>query len=160
MRGKIAESEAQIAERAKMVERTFTAVGEHIAATTTDAARAIADNTRELTTVLDSRSLEMSRILDEQAKPLVERFAASGSEIERSMAAATEKATARMLSDNANFVDALSKQTAESLDLVADVKRRSPAKPATSSSASLPRMVSWPSLSISPQQAWGRWTES
>ncbi len=123
VRGKIAESEAQIAERAKMVERTFTAVGQHIAATTTDAARAIADNTRELTTVLDSRSLEMSRILDEQAKPLVERFAASGSEIERSMAAATEKATARMLSDNANFVDALSKQTAESLDLVADVKR-------------------------------------
>ena len=123
VQNKIAESEAQFAERTSMVERTFTAVGQHIATTTNDAARAIGDNTRELGNVLASGSDDIARILEEKARPLVERFAAGGTELERSMSAASEKATERMRAENAAFVDALSRQTAESLDMVAGAKR-------------------------------------
>ena len=62
-------------ERANVIAETFAAVGEHIGKSTNEAAKTIGVNTRELNAMLAARSAEISKILDETAKPLVERFA-------------------------------------------------------------------------------------
>ena len=76
-----------------MIAETFTAVGQHIGQSTNDAAKTIGANTRELNTMLAARSAEISKILDETARPLVERFADSGGELQKSLEAVTEQAT-------------------------------------------------------------------
>ncbi|RWD27511.1 MAG: kinesin, partial [Mesorhizobium sp.] len=90
----------------------------HIGQSTNDAAKTIGANTRELNTMLAARSAEMSRILDETAKPLVERFAQGGSELQRSMEEVTERATEKLRSENAALVNALASRTAETLSAV------------------------------------------
>ncbi|RVC42357.1 kinesin, partial [Mesorhizobium sp. M4A.F.Ca.ET.090.04.2.1] len=89
-----------------------------IGQSTNDAAKTIGANTRELNTMLAARSAEMSRILDETAKPLVERFAQGGSELQRSMEEVTERATEKLRSENAALVNALASRTAETLSAV------------------------------------------
>ncbi|TIN32130.1 MAG: kinesin, partial [Mesorhizobium sp.] len=74
--------------------------------------------TRELNTMLAARSAEISKILDETARPLVERFALGGSELQKSMEEVTERATEKLRSENAALVDALASRTAETLSAV------------------------------------------
>ena len=50
--------------------------------------------------MLSSRSIEISKLLDETAKPLVERFAASGGELQKSLEDATQRATERLRTEN------------------------------------------------------------
>ncbi|RWL52677.1 MAG: kinesin, partial [Mesorhizobium sp.] len=57
-------------------------------------------------------------ILDETAKPLVERFAQGGSELQRSMEEVTERAAEKLRSENTNLVNALASRTAETLSAV------------------------------------------
>ncbi|RWK84782.1 MAG: kinesin, partial [Mesorhizobium sp.] len=85
---------------------------------TNDAAKTIGTNTRELNTMLAARSAEISKILDETARPLVERFAHGGSELQKSMQEVTERATEKLRSENAALVDALASRTAETLSAV------------------------------------------
>ena len=68
--------------------------------------------------MLAARSAEMSKILDETARPLVERFAQGGSELQKSMQEVTERATEKLRSENANLVNALASRTAETLSAV------------------------------------------
>ncbi|RVC77494.1 kinesin, partial [Mesorhizobium sp. M4A.F.Ca.ET.022.05.2.1] len=114
----VSSAEAQLISRANVIAETFTAVGQHIGQSTNDAAKTIGANTRELNTMLAARSAEMSRILDETAKPLVERFAQGGSELQRSMEEVTERATEKLRSENAALVNALASRTAETLSAV------------------------------------------
>ena len=60
----------------------------------------------------------MSKILDETARPLVERFAQGGSELQKSMQEVTERATEKLRSENASLVNALAARTAETLSAV------------------------------------------
>ncbi|RWB24100.1 MAG: kinesin, partial [Mesorhizobium sp.] len=82
------------------------------------AAKTIGTNTRELNTMLAARSAEISKILDETARPLVERFAQGGSELQKSMEEVTERATEKLRSENATLVNALASRTAETLSAV------------------------------------------
>jgi ABC-type transporter Mla subunit MlaD len=68
--------------------------------------------------MLAARSAEISKILDETARPLVERFAQGGSELQKSMEEVTERATEKLRSENAALVDALASRTAETLSAV------------------------------------------
>ncbi|RUV80350.1 kinesin, partial [Mesorhizobium sp. M1A.F.Ca.IN.022.07.1.1] len=69
-------------------------------------------------TMLAARSAEMSKILDETARPLVERFAQGGSELQKRMEEVTEQATEKLRSENAALVNALANRTAETLSAV------------------------------------------
>ncbi|RUY48837.1 kinesin, partial [Mesorhizobium sp. M7A.F.Ca.CA.001.12.1.1] len=114
----VSNAEAQLVSRANVIAETFTAVGQHIGQSTNDAAKTIGANTRELNTMLAARSAEMSKILDETARPLVERFAQGGSDLQKSMEEVTERATEKLRSENAALVDALASRTAETLSAV------------------------------------------
>ncbi|WP_432421221.1 hypothetical protein [Mesorhizobium huakuii] len=114
----VSSAEAQLVSRANVIAETFTAVGQHIGQSTNDAAKTIGANTRELNTMLAARSAEMSKILDETARPLVERFAQGGSELQKSMEEVTERATEKLRSENAALVNALASRTAETLSAV------------------------------------------
>ena len=114
----VSSAEAQLISRANVIAETFTAVGQHIGQSTNDAAKTIGANTRELNTMLAARSAEMSKILDETARPLVERFAQGGSELQKSMEEVTERATEKLRSENAALVNALASRTAETLSAV------------------------------------------
>ena len=89
-----------------MISETFAAVGEHIGKSTNDAAKTIGVNTRELNAMLAARSAEITKILDETARPLVDRFTDSGGELQRSLEAATQQATERLRTENATLVNA------------------------------------------------------
>ena len=52
--------------------------GQHIGQSNNEAARTIGSNTRELNAMLAERSAEITKILDETARPLVERFSETG----------------------------------------------------------------------------------
>ena len=119
----VSEAEAQLVSRANVISETFAAVGEHIGKSTNDAARTIGINTRELNAMLASRAAEITKILDETARPLVERFAESGGELQHSLEAATTLATERLRSENAALVNALANRTAETLAAVDGARR-------------------------------------
>ena len=68
--------------------------------------------------MLAERSNEIAKILDETARPLVDRFAEGGSELQRSMEEATARATEKLRSENASLVNALASRTAETLSAV------------------------------------------
>ncbi|MGO4840191.1 hypothetical protein AB4144_48885, partial [Rhizobiaceae sp. 2RAB30] len=104
--------------RADVIADTFTKVGQHIGQSTNEAARTIGANTRELNAMLAARSAEITKILDETARPLVDRFAQSGGELQRSMEEVTDKATERLRAENAALVNALANRTAETLSAV------------------------------------------
>ena len=104
--------------RANVIAETFAAVGEHIGKSTNEAAKTIGVNTRELNAMLAARSAEITRILDETARPLVERFSESGGELQKSLEAATHRATERLRTENAALVNALASRTAETLAAV------------------------------------------
>ena len=111
----VSEAEAQLVSRANVISETFAAVGEHIGKSTNDAAKTIGVNTRELNAMLAARSAEITKILDETARPLVDRFTDSGGELQRSLEAATQQATERLRTENATLVNALANRTAETL---------------------------------------------
>ena len=119
----VSEAEAQLVSRANVIPETFAAVGEHIGKSTNDAAKTIGINTRELNAMLANRSAEITKILDETARPLVERFAESGGELQHSLEAATTLATERLRSENAALVNALANRTAETLAAVDGARR-------------------------------------
>ena len=135
----VSQAEAQLVSRANVIAETFTAVGEHIGKSTNDAAKTIGVNTRELNAMLAARSAEITKILDETARPLVERFTQSGGELQKSLEAATEQATERLRTENATLVNALANRTAETL--VGGRRRALDRCPTTSttSSAACPR---------------------
>ena len=111
----VSEAEAQLVSRANVISETFAAVGEHIGKSTNDAAKTIGVNTRELNAMLAARSAEITKILDETARPLVDRFTDSGGELQRSLEAATQQATERLRTENATLVNAMANRTAETL---------------------------------------------
>ena len=111
----VSQAEAQLVSRANVIAETFAAVGEHIGKSTNDAAKTIGVNTRELNAMLAARSAEITKILDETARPLVERFTDSGGELQHSLEAATQQATERLRTENATLVNALANRTAETL---------------------------------------------
>ena len=114
----VTQAEAQLVARANVIAETFTAVGQHIGQSTNEAARTIGANTRELNAMLSERSGEIAKILDETARPLVDRFAEGGTELQRSMELATARATEKLRAENAALVDALASRTSETLSAV------------------------------------------
>ena len=68
--------------------------------------------------MLAERSAEITRILDETARPLVNRFSESGDELAKSLNEATTRATERLRAENAVLVNALASRTAETLSAV------------------------------------------
>ncbi len=114
----ITQAEGQLASRANVIAETFAAVGQHIGQSTNEAAKTIGANTRELNAMLASRSAELSKILDETARPLVDKFSQGGVELQRSMEEATERATAALHRENATLADAIASRTAETLAAV------------------------------------------
>src|SRR5690606_15679065 len=108
--------------RANTIAQTFTAVRQHIGQSTHEAARTIGSNTREHNDMPAHRSSELSRILDETARPLVERFADGGSELQKSMEEATERATEKLRQENARLSNALANRTAETLSAVENAR--------------------------------------
>ncbi|MGD9915628.1 MAG: kinesin, partial [Rhizobiaceae bacterium] len=114
----IVNAESQLISRANVVAETFRAVGEHIGKSTNEAARTIGANTRELNAMLAARSSEITKILDDTARPLVDRFAEGGNELQRAMEIATQSATDRLRSESTALVNALASRTAETLAAV------------------------------------------
>jgi ABC-type transporter Mla subunit MlaD len=68
--------------------------------------------------MLASRSSDIARILDDTAKPLIDSFAASGGELQKSLEDATQRATERLRAENAALVNALASRTADTLAAV------------------------------------------
>ena len=74
----VAQAEAQLVSRANVIAETFAAVGQHIGQSTNEAAQ---DDRRQHPRTqrhAGERSAEITKILDETARPLVDRFAESG----------------------------------------------------------------------------------
>jgi len=114
----VAVSEAQLASRANVIAETFAAVNTHIGQRTNEAAASFDKHTRDLNDMLAARTAEIGRVLDEQARPLVARFAESGGELQQNLEAATHAASERLRSENAALVNALASRTAETLSAV------------------------------------------
>jgi ABC-type transporter Mla subunit MlaD len=72
--------------------------------------------------MLAARSTEITKILDETARPLVERFAQGGGELQRSMEEATERATEKLRLENAALAEAIASRTAETLSSVENAR--------------------------------------
>jgi ABC-type transporter Mla subunit MlaD len=68
--------------------------------------------------MLADRTSEIARVLEDQAKPLIDRFSESGGELQRSLEEATNMATERLREENAVLVNALAARTAETLAAV------------------------------------------
>ena len=81
----VSQAEAQLMSRANVISETFAAVGQHIGQSTNEAARTIGTNTRELNAMLAERSAEITKILDETARPLVDRFSETGDELAKTL---------------------------------------------------------------------------
>src|SRR5690606_2031822 len=64
------------------------------------------------------RSAEITKILDETARPLVDRFSTTGDELAKTLDETTTRATERLRAENATLVDALANRTAETLSAV------------------------------------------
>src|SRR5690606_28826800 len=111
-------SEAQLSSRANVIAETFGAVNRHIGERTQEAADTFDAHTRQLNEMLAARTSEMSRVLDEQARPIADRIAETGEELQRGIQQTTEAATARLRSENAALVNALSARTNETLSAV------------------------------------------
>src|SRR5690606_36859966 len=114
----VTQAEQQLIERANMISETFVAVGQHIGQSTNEAARTIGTNTRELNAMLAERSSEITRILDETARPLVDRFGQTGDVFARTLDDVTTRSTERLRAENQSLVDALAHRTAETLTAV------------------------------------------
>src|SRR5690606_31073456 len=112
----LARTQADLVSTADTIGQTFAAINEHISKRTGETVRALDERTREFNTVLANRTSEISRILDETARPLVERFEASGGELQQGIAAITQQTAERLRQENAALINALASRTADTLN--------------------------------------------
>src|SRR5690606_33994416 len=111
-------SQTNLISAADTISQTFMAVNEHISSRTGEAVRTLEERTHDLNMVLANRSLEITRILDETARPLVERFEAGVAEFKQAIEEVTERSAERLQQQNSLLISALSDRTADTLHAV------------------------------------------
>jgi DNA anti-recombination protein RmuC len=73
--------------------------------------------------MLASRSAELSRVIDEQARPLVEQYVSSGEEFANRMTEVTQTSTDRLRAENAALINAITNRTSETLSALETVNQ-------------------------------------
>ncbi len=115
---RLASTNSQIASHAKSIQQSLTEAEKSLDARGQSIRSTLDESTRELNSMLAGRSIELSRLLDEQARPVIEQYAATGKEAAERIATLTQESADRLRAENAALINAITERTGETLDAI------------------------------------------
>lgn len=115
---RLASTNSQIATHAKSIQQSLTEAEKALDARGQSIRSTLDESTRELNSMLAGRSMELSRLLDEQARPVIEQYAATGKEAAERIASLTQESADRLRAENAALINAITERTGETLDAI------------------------------------------
>jgi ElaB/YqjD/DUF883 family membrane-anchored ribosome-binding protein len=117
---RIAQTQARVAEQASSLQRSLTDVEKALEARGNTIRTTLDDSTRELNSMLAGRSAELSRLIDEKARPVIDQYAATGKEAADRISEVARESAERLRAENATLLESLTARTGETLNAISN----------------------------------------
>jgi hypothetical protein len=115
---RIAETQARLDEQASVLNQSLSEVEKALEARGNTIRSTLDDSTRELNSMLAGRSAELTRLIEEKARPIIDQYAATGREAAERISDVAGQAAERLRAENATLIDSLTARTGETVDAI------------------------------------------